>query len=114
MQYGEPVVWIGIAQLIMNAVAWIYAIYSRRNTTTDRRMQALESETGRMLDEHADRLARIEEKIRHLPTHSDVGLVFKRIDQIHGDLRQLAGTMEGLSHAVNLINEYLLNGRGKG
>lgn len=32
-----------------------------------------------------------------------------RLDSLHGDIRELTGTVRGLNRAVDLMNEYLIN-----
>ena len=33
----------------------------------------------------------------------------KRLDELHGDIRELTGSVKGLNRAVDLMNEYLIN-----
>lgn len=36
----------------------------------------------------------------------------KRLDELHGDIRELTGSVKGLNRAVDLMNEYLINKKG--
>jgi len=39
--------------------------------------------------------------------------LFKRLDSLHGDIRELVGVVTGLANSVELVNEHLLNAGGK-
>ena len=36
--------------------------------------------------------------------------VFQRLDQLHGDIRELVGGVKGLANSLELVNQHLLNG----
>ena len=36
--------------------------------------------------------------------------LFKRLDQLHGDIRELVGGVNGLAKSLEMVNEHLLNG----
>jgi hypothetical protein len=40
------------------------------------------------------------------------GAFNKRLDDLHGDIRELTGSVKGLNRAVDLMNEYLINKKG--
>ncbi len=40
---------------------------------------------------------------------NDVRL-FQRLDQLHGDIRELVGGVKGLANSLELVNQHLLNG----
>jgi hypothetical protein len=54
------------------------------------------------------RLLRIEEGIKHMPTHGDLTRLHKRMDDINSQLQQIAGSMNGHGHTLRLIEQHLL------
>lgn len=54
------------------------------------------------------RLLRIEESIKHMPTHGDLTRLHKRMDDINSQLQQIAGSMNGHGHTLRLIEQHLL------
>lgn len=73
-------------------------------------------EADEHLDEHDERLAKVEAECCHLPKHDDLGRVYDRINGVDAKVGQvgeavaaLGGEMQALRHSVNLINEHLIN-----
>ncbi|AJF07775.1 DUF2730 family protein [Geoalkalibacter subterraneus] len=61
---------------------------------------------------HGDRIRTVEGEVKHLPNHTDLAKVYRRIDQIHGDVHELVGAVKGLNNNLQLVHEHLLNNRG--
>lgn len=59
-------------------------------------------------DDIDKRLLRIEESIKHMPTHGDLTRLHKRMDDINSQLQQIAGSMNGHGHTLRLIEQHLL------
>lgn len=111
MDYGALRFWFDVVQVVGTIAIGVYVWLANRQRVTTQSIRQLEHDVDERLDDHGTRLSRLEEEVRHLPTHNDIGGVFKRIDQIHGDLKELTGAMSGLRRAVDLINDHLLNRR---
>lgn len=97
---------LDVLQMLVTAAIALYLWQARKHTATNARVSELESDVAL----HGDRLSRIEVAMRGLPTHDDIGGVFQRISEVHGDVRQMRGSLEGLSRSVDLINQHLLGG----
>ena len=54
------------------------------------------------------RVAEVERELNHMPTHADISELSSRIGDVHGDLREIKGSLKGLSRAVDLMNEHLI------
>lgn len=82
--------------------------------------QKANSDTIRTLDEHYrnevgeldDRLIRVEQSIKHLPTHGDIENIHRRIDEVAQEVRKLEGTLGQVNHSVQLIHTHLLGQKG--
>jgi uncharacterized coiled-coil DUF342 family protein len=65
------------------------------------------------LSESEKKIARIGAEIRNLPQHRHIMDLSARIEQLHGDVHEVSGSLRGLSRAVDLMNEFLINQGGK-
>jgi len=90
--------WLDFAQGAFSFLIGVYAWISRRHQATVDQIGSLES-----------RMDRVEIEIKHAPTKEDFRLLADRVGQVHGDLRELSGSMSGLKRAVDIMNEHLLN-----
>lgn len=103
--------WFDVLQFLLTGGVGFYVYLSNRHRVTNSRIRELERDMDQRLDDHHQRLARVEEHVKHLPTHADIGAVHERLNAIHGELRSLAGVVSALNRSLHLVNEHLLNGR---
>ena len=59
----------------------------------------------------AQRVTVIEQDIKHMPGHDHLQALSARMEDLHRDVANISGGMEGIRRAVDLINEHLLNRR---
>jgi Tfp pilus assembly protein PilN len=71
-----------------------------------------QSYSGRLI-ESEKKIERIGSEIRNLPGHRHIEDLSRRIEQLHGDVHEVSGSLKGLSRAVDLMNEFLINQGGK-
>ncbi|MCS4503880.1 DUF2730 domain-containing protein [Arhodomonas aquaeolei] len=76
---------------------------SRRHATAD----AIRQVDDRV-DDVEQRLTQAETDLRNMPSQTDVSELSQRIGGLHGDLREIKGSLQGLSRAVDLMNEHLI------
>ena len=69
----------------------------------------LQHEFESRLDIQDDKVIRLEEAIKRAPTHDDITNLTKQIGELRGDLREAIGSLNGISRAVDLMNDHLLN-----
>lgn len=55
-----------------------------------------------------DAIAPLVDRIDRMPQHDVIARIFARIDDLHGDIRELAGRMEGVSRTLESVSEHLL------
>lgn len=72
------------------------------------------------LGQHKELLNRFEGEFKHLPKHEDLEKIYERINKvaaevsrISAEVAKVAGAMPGISHATELMNEFLINQGGK-
>lgn len=100
---------VDVMMLIGVVGAGAYSWWVARNHATKQAIDNL----GDRVSGAEDRLTRVEHDVRSLPTVADVHELNQRIATVHGDLREIKGSLQGLSRAVNLINEHLIMRGGK-
>ena len=121
--------WLDVIVLIAVVANVGYTWWSNREKVNARRFGALEKQVSERLAiaahndlqkeqeakcaQHRDRtgmmekdLREVEAEIRHLPTSRDLAAVAGKLENIEGSLK-------GLTRAVDLMNEHLLNGGGR-
>jgi len=90
----------------------VYAYLVSRNTASQEKVSALESALQRDIAELRAQVGRLDERSRQSPTHSDLEQVYRRIDQVAQTVNSMAGAFEGTQRTLNLIHDYLLQGKG--
>lgn len=103
-------VWNVLSFFVTGAVA-VYAHIIGRQRVTEDKLVAHEGVVNEALNGFGQRLTRVEEAHRHSPTHGDMGQLSRELGELRGDVQQMAGGLEGIRRAVDLINQHLLNNR---
>lgn len=104
---------ISAANFVLTWGVALYMYLANKGKVTNSRIGELERDMDGKFDAHADRLARLEQDVRHGPTHDDLKRIHSRIDTISGDIKTLGGEFQGANRTLSLIHEFLLNGGGK-
>lgn len=110
--------WTGF---LLGAIKWLL---NRQITALEARLAAAETKAGEAvagLAKHkqtvTDSLAALRLEVstkfvcgNHARIENNDEKLFKRMDDLHGDIRELAGGVRGLSNQLELVNRHLLNG----
>lgn len=62
------------------------------------------------LQDHGERIARMEAAAEKSPTHDDLSGLRRRIDEVAGLINGLQGEFKGANHTLGLIHAFLLSG----
>lgn len=108
IDYQGAKFWFDMVQWVLTLGVGLYVWQNQRHQVSLDRIEKLEALLGNLNDRHHDRLARIEEQLKYIPTHHDIGGVYKRVDDVHGDVRQLMGRFDGMQQSLSLIHSHLL------
>lgn len=105
------VTFISVLNSMFNIATWFYVRRENKDKVTNERF-----------GEHEMRIVQLENDVKHPNCTRHQALEDKiatsnqgfnvRLDALHGDIRELTGSVKGLSRAVDLMNEYLINKKG--
>ena len=123
--------WRMILDITNFVITWGVAIYvyrDKRKKETDAGFE----QNKKALSDQGMRLAALESDVKHpnCPRHEALdekltrsnhaleeklgksnGALNRRLDDLHGDIRELTGSVKGLNRAVDLMNEFLINNK---
>jgi hypothetical protein len=107
--------WFDIAQFLATGAIGVYVYISNKDRVTNTRITELEGYVEKRLDNHASRIATVEETVKHIPSHGDIGEVRDMIGRVGGDVKGLAAEVKGvrdmmgpMQNTIALMNEFLL------
>jgi len=102
-----------IGQFILMGCLSFYVYMSGKNTVTNDRISKMEDALDSRLDDHATRIARLEERAALAPTHDDLGELHEKTNGISGKLDNVIGQFGQVKALLGVIHEYILNGAKK-
>ena len=100
--FEELKFWMQVAYILATVAVWVYGLLATRHRVTLKRIEALEKHTDEKLVGHDIRLSCLEGDIKHIPSQAD-------ISELKGSMQGIAGRLEGINRAVDLMNAYLIN-----
>jgi exonuclease VII large subunit len=121
MELKDLQTWLQITNTLVIWIAAIYTYLANRNrVTTERinslqaslqtRIEGLRSDMDHRMDNHGDRLSRVEKDIQHAPSHDDLKRIHARMDEVSATLSSLQGEFKGANNTLHLIHTYLMTG----
>lgn len=102
MNYTAWKFWIDVLVLAVVAGNTVYTWYSNREKVTNKRFQAAEN-----------RLLQLENDVKNPPSCTYHPRLEERMDSAVRKLERMDGKLDGLSRAVDLMNEFLINQGGR-
>lgn len=111
LNYDAGKFWIDLVQTIFLAAVGLYGWISGRHRVTEERLKGLAVEMEGRLDDHGDRITRVEAYTESLPTHTDMGKLYESINAVRSSVDQMTGEMKGVKSSLTLIHQHLLEER---
>lgn len=102
-----------IGQFALTAGVGFYVYMSNKDKVTNDRISKMEDALDSRLDDHATRIARLEERAALAPTHDDLGELHEKTNGISGKLDNVIGQFGQVKALLGVIHEYILNGAKK-
>lgn len=96
---------VDLLQWIATIAVGLYAWWSTRTRATSRALRGLEERLNRM----DRRIDSADSAIANGPGHADMQSLRDNVATLSGDVKELTGTVRGMTRAVDLMSEHLLN-----
>lgn len=113
LNYQAMGFWWMVALTISNMGTGLYLFWERHNNATSSRIKHLEEDMDRRLDHHAQKLAQLDEHIKHVPTDQDLSRLHSRIDGLVSEFKELTGEFKGANHMLKVIHQHMLDRIGQ-
>ena len=100
-------------QLWLNIIVMVLAISNMAYTWLSVRHKVNKAAIEQLTDEVillGNRISVLEHQARSFPTHTDIGRVYERINNVGGKLEKVIGTLEAMTNQLSLVNEHLMSG----
>ena len=108
MDYEVWRFWVDVAQAALTVAVGIYVWLVTRTRVNAARIRKLEDTLDERLDDHAQRLTRVESAIEHGPTRDDLGKIHQRLDTMVAAVARIEGGNHAAVRNLDLIHQYLL------
>lgn len=98
-----------IAEFIVLGLVALYAHLQGRNRVTEDKLSASHKLLQEEISKQAVIIAGQQSAISHMAVQqAAINQLLNRLGELHGDIQEVAGRLEGISNAVHLINQHLL------
>lgn len=108
MDYSALDFWWKVSITIINMAIGLYLFWDRKNDATTKRIEKMEGEVDRRLDDHGGRLMRVETQVEHLPKVQDMEKLYDRVRTVDQRTGHMEGEFREVRRTLGLIHEYLL------
>lgn len=88
------------------ALTWgigFYVHLVNKNKATNDRIERMESDFNSRLTLHSERLGRIEAQLAVVPTHDDLGKLYRELNETANQVSRLAGEMSHMNDNLRLL-----------
>lgn len=102
-------VWWTRRQAINRAQESLEQKLSQTREDFTKQLDVVKSELSEKLTDVKTDVARIEKEVEALPSHDDIGRVYTRVNDVHGDVRELKGVMQANNRILENMNTHLIN-----
>lgn len=109
LDYKAMSFWLSFANSLGLMAMFAYATMTNRQKINTKAISELQGLVRTEVNELDDRVIRMEKTIEHLPTHTDVAQINRRVDDCAQELRKLEGTTTQINASVQMIHQHLLN-----
>jgi predicted ArsR family transcriptional regulator len=110
IDYDAAGLWLqaaGLGLSALNSICLVVLWFANRGRVTREAIDTVARDAESRGDELDKRLVRMEEAIRHAPTHEDLGKIYERLNSIGNHLAELRGGNEKISEQVTMLVNYL-------
>ncbi len=102
-------IWVDVAQFLITGAIGIYIYLVNKGDATNHRITTLAESHDARLDDHRNRIARIEEALKHMPTHDDLANIRSDIASLKAETQGQTQLLERLEKTVSRISDWLID-----
>lgn len=107
LDYGQMRFWFDLVQTCFFIGLAIYTWIVNRTKANKSAIDMVDARVGAI----QERVTLLENDVRHLPDHDDLGAIHEKVNVIAAGMGQIQGELSALNRTLALINEHLLNGK---
>ena len=108
MDYSSWGFWLAAAQAVGAVIVGAIGALLLRMRKSESRVEAVDKQIDRRLDDIDSRLTRVEGAIEHGPKREDLGRIHTRIDEVAAAIARIEGESHTVARNVDLIHQHLL------
>lgn len=109
MNYDAIKIWVDVAQFLITGAIGIYIYLVNKGDATNERISTLAGDHDERLDDHQQRISRIEEALKHMPTHDDLSGIKADIASLKAETQGQTLLLERLEKTVSRISDWLID-----
>lgn len=109
LDYPAAGFWFSLSSWAFNGFIAVCLWIGRKNTATNKRLEAVSTELGRRIDETEKKIIQTCADLEHLPDQRQFYRLSEEITALTRELSETKGRLSGVNRAVDLINEFLIN-----
>lgn len=102
-----------ILQFLLTAGVGFYVYMSNKDKVTNERISKIEKTIDEKLDQHGERISKLEVHTQQAPTHKDLADIHEKINEVSGCVSRIEGEFVGSKHTLHLIHDFLMKGGRK-
>lgn len=97
-----------VLQFLLTCGVGFYVYMSNKDKVTNDRITKLEDGLDKRLDNHAERIAKIEARAESAPSKADISALHEKINQVANQLSSLDGEYKATNRTLQLMHQTLM------
>lgn len=107
MDYDSLRFGLDVVQFLLWAALGLYVWASNRHRATRDHIEKVRDAHDKRLDNHAERLTKAEEQLRHLPDSKTIQVLSDRLAELHGDFKGIKAELDGFRDLAGMLRRQL-------
>ena len=103
MDFSQITPYVVAANFLLTWGIGFYVHIVNKNKATNDRIERMESEFQQRLTLHSERLGRIEAQLSVVPTHDDLGKLYRELNETSNQVSRLAGEISHMNDNLRLL-----------
>ncbi|MDD2811057.1 DUF2730 family protein [Rhodoferax sp.] len=107
MTFTELVPYFVVANFGLSWATAFYVHLSSKNKATNDRLERLEAAVHTALALHAERLSQVEATLRVVPTHDDLGKLYRELNETTQQVSRLSGEISQMNDNLRMLLHHM-------